>query len=129
MTGACYNFPMKRNLAITGLLMLLAGLASAADLTGKWQGSFKFNDQEVPVTMDLKGAADISGTVNGLPGGTAEIKEGKLAGEDLSFYIMIDYQGSPVKLVYKGKVKGDEIRFNFGTEDGSWGTELVAKKA
>ena len=120
---------MKRTLVLTGLWILLAGLASAADLTGKWQGSFKFNEQAVPLTFELKGATEISGTVTGLPSGVAQIKEGKLDGENLSFWIMIEYQGNPVKLVYKGKVAGDEIRFMFGTEDGSWGSELVAKKA
>ena len=42
---------------------------------------------------------------------------------------MTEYQGSPIKLVYRGKVKEGEINFEFGTEDGSWGTTLVAKKA
>ncbi len=120
---------MKRNLALTVLLLLLAGIASAADVAGKWEGSFKFNDQDVPVSIELKGTTEISGTVNGLPGGAAQIKEGKLDGENLTFSIMIEYQGNPVKLVYKGKVSGNEIKFTFGTEDGSWGTELVAKKA
>ena len=120
---------MKRNLVVTGLLILLAGLASAADLTGKWEGSFKYNEQAVPLTIELKGTTEISGTVTGMPGGVAQIKEGKLDGENLSFWIVIDYQGNPVKLVYKGKVNGNEIRFMFGTEDGSWGTELIAKKA
>ncbi|MCX6628535.1 MAG: hypothetical protein NTW28_12990 [Candidatus Solibacter sp.] len=120
---------MKRNLVVTGLLILLAGLASAADLTGKWEGSFKYNEQVVPVNIELKGTAEISGTVTGLPGGVAQIKDGKLEGESLSFWIEIDYQGNPLKLVYKGKVNGNEIRFMFGTEDGSWGTDLVAKKA
>jgi len=119
----------KRKLVVTGLLMLLAGLASAADLTGKWQGSFKYNEQDVPLTIDLSGTAEISGTVTGMPGGVTQIKEGKLDGENLSFWIMIDFQGNPLKLVYKGKVNGDEIRFMFGTEDGSWGTEMIAKKA
>ena len=121
--------PMKRNLFVAGLLVLVAGLASAADLTGKWAGSFKYNDQAVPVTVDLKGTTEISGTVTGMPGGVLPIKDGKLDGESLSFWITIDYQGNPVKIVYKGKVNGDEIRFTLGTEDGSWGTEMVAKKS
>ena len=42
---------------------------------------------------------------------------------------MTEYQGNPIKLVYRGKVSSDEINFEFGTEDGSWGTPVVAKKA
>ena len=121
---------MKRNSALAGLLVLLvAGLAAAADLTGKWQGTFTFQDQAVPLTVELKGSSAITGSVTGLPSGTAEIKDGKLDGDDLTFWVMTEYQGSAIKLVYKGKVSGSEIKFAFGTEDGSWGTEFVAKKA
>ena len=120
---------MKRHIALTGLFLLLAGLAAAADLTGSWKGAFSFNDQSVPLSIDLKGEKAITGTVNGLPSGPAEIKEGKLDGDNLSFFIMTEYQGSPLKLVYKGKVKGGEIEFTFGTEDGSWGTQYTAKKS
>jgi len=120
---------MKRNLVVSGMLILLASLAWAAELTGKWEGSFRYNDQPVPLSIELKGTTEISGTVTGMPGGVAQIKEGKLDGETLSFWILIDFQGNPVKIVYKGKVNGSEIRFMLGTEDGAWGTELVAKKS
>ena len=120
---------MKRNFVLMGLLVLaLAAVASAADVTGQWKGAFTFQDQSVPLTVDLKGSSAVTGTVTGLPSGVAEIKDGKLEGDNLSFYIMTEYQGSPIKLVYKGKVAGDEIKFSFGTEDGSWGTEFTAKK-
>jgi hypothetical protein len=120
---------MKRYLLLTGLLLFFAALASASDVSGKWSGTFKYNDQDVPITVDMKGDSDITGTVSGLPGGDTPIKEGKLQGDSLSFWITIDFQGSPIKLVYKGKVAGDEIKFEFGTEDGSWGTQYTAKKA
>jgi len=120
---------MKRNILLTGLILLIAGLASAADLTGKWQGAFTFQDQSVPLTLELKGADTVTGTITGMPSGAAEIKDGKLDGDKLTFWIMIEYQGSPVKLVYKGTVAGSEIKFAFGTEDGAWGTEFTAKKS
>jgi hypothetical protein len=120
---------MKRNSVLAGLIVLIvAGLASAADVTGKWQGAFAFQDQSVPLTLDLKGSSTVTGTITGLPSGVAEIKEGKLEGENLTFWIMTEYQGSPIKLVYKGKVSKEEIKFAFGTEDGAWGTEFTAKK-
>jgi riboflavin synthase alpha subunit len=111
-----------------GLLLLMVAIAPAADLTGKWAGSFKFNEQDVPLTVALKGDSEITGTVDGMPSGTAQIKDGKLQGDNLTFWITIEYQGSPVKLVYKGKVAGNEITLDFGTEDGSWGTQFTAKK-
>ena len=64
----------------------------------------------------------------GLPGGTAQIKDGKLQGDNVTFWITIDFQGNPVKLVYKGKVAGESIEFQFGTEDGSGGRSSQPKK-
>jgi len=49
-------------------------------------------------------------------------------GDTVTFSVTTDYQGTPVKLVYTGKVSTDGIKFTFGTEDGSWGTELTATK-
>ena len=120
---------MRRHIAITGLLLLLAGIASAADLTGTWKGAFSFQDQSVPLTLELKGASTVTGSIVGFPSGVTEIKEGKLEGDTLSFWVMIEYEGNPVKLVFKGKAAEAEIKFDFGTADGSWGTQFTAKKA
>ena len=110
-------------------MILLAGVASAADLTGTWKGAFNFQEQAVPLTLELKGASTVTGNIAGFPSGVTEIKEGKLEGDTLSFWVMIEYEGSPVKLVFKGKAAGGEIKFDFGTADGSWGTQFTAKKA
>ncbi len=121
---------MKRSLTLAGLLLFLASWLPAADVTGVWKGSFDFNGSAVPLTFNLKSTGEeVTGTIDGLPTPAAKIMDGKLQGEAVSFWITIDYQGQPIKLVYKGKVAGDEIQFSFGTEDGSWGTEVTAKKS
>ena len=121
---------MKRAATLTGLLLVLTALLSAADVTGVWKGSFDFNGTAVPLTFNLKADGEtVNGTIDGMPSPAAKIQDGKLNGDDLTFWITIDYQGMPVKLVYKGKVAGDEIKFNFGTKDGSWGTEVTAKRS
>ena len=81
------------------------------------------------MTLELKGDKAVTGSVSGMPSGSAEIKDGKPEGDKLSFWIQIDYQGNPVKLVWRGTVNGGEIKFEFGTEDGAWGTQLTAKKS
>jgi hypothetical protein len=120
---------MKRHLAVTALLLVVAGLAAAADVAGTWKGAFTHNDQPMPLTFVLKGGTNVTGTITGLPSGVTEIKDGKLDGDQLSFWCMVEYQGNPVKLVYRGKITGNEIQFEFGTEDGSWVTQFVAKKS
>jgi hypothetical protein len=121
---------MKRALALSVFLMLAAGILSAADVTGVWKGAFEYSGQSVPVTFNFKNdGGAVTGTVDGMPTPNAKIEEGKLDGEQISFWIAIDYQGMNLKLVYKGKIAGDQITFQFGTEDGSWGTEMTAKKS
>jgi hypothetical protein len=121
---------MRRTFALAGLFLMLVGLASAADVSGQWKGAFDFNGQPVPLTFDMKQAdATVTGTISGLPSPKVEIKDGKMEGDSLSFWVGIEYQGNPVKLVVKGKLTGEEIKFSIGTEDGAWSTELTAKKS
>ena len=123
---------MKNVVRLLGLFAFLAFVpfVHATDVTGTWKGAFDFNGNSVPLTLNLKNSAEaVTGTVDGLPTPAAQIQDGKLQGESVTFWISIDYQGQPVKLVYKGKVSGDEIQFTFGTEDGSWGTELTVKRS
>lgn len=102
----------------------------APDLTGSWKGAFDFQGTSVPLTFHLTAAAGVvTGTVEGLPTSPIEIHDGKVDGDAVSFWINSDYEGQTYKVVCKGKVSADGIKFTLGTEDGSWGTELTATKA
>ena len=121
---------LTRTLTTVGLLLLIAGLLPAADVTGTWKGSFDYNGTAVPVTVDMKveeGA--VTGTVDGLPTPKTPIKDGKVDGDNVTFWVGIEFQGNPIKLLLKGKVSGDQIDFTMGTEGGEWGTQFTAKKA
>jgi len=121
---------MKRACALTALFLFLAASAWPASVSGDWKGAFDFNGGSVPVVMHLTAKdAALTGTIEGLPTPTVNIKDGKIDGDTVTFWIESDYQGTTYKLVFKGKVTGDEIHFQFGTEDGGWGTELVVKRA
>jgi hypothetical protein len=110
-------------------LPVAAEKPSVPDLTGSWKGAFDFQGTSIPLTFHLTAAAGVvTGTVEGLPTTPAEIHEGKLDGDTLSFSVNTDYEGQTYMLVYKGKVSADGIKFTFGTDDGSWGAELTATK-
>jgi len=110
-------------------MALAAVLLVAADAAGTWKGSFDFNGTAVALTFNLKtNGATVSGTIDGLPTDASEIKDGKVDGDSITFWSMTDYQGTPIKIVYRGKIAGDQISFTMGTEDGAWSTDLVAKR-
>jgi hypothetical protein len=103
---------------------------SSPNVTGEWKGAFDFNGSSVPLTFHLTGSGGtVTGTVEGLPTTPAEIHDGKIDGDTVSFWVNTDYEGQTYKLVYTGKISADGIKFTFGTDDGSWGTELTATKA
>jgi hypothetical protein len=103
----------------------MAAIVPTADMTGTRARSFKYNEQDVPVRLTLKGDAEITVTFEGLPGGTAQIKDGKLQGDNVAFWNTVDYQGARSSSFTRARVAGDEIKF----EDGTWGTQFKAKKA
>lgn len=121
---------MKRALLLTGLLALTTVLATAADLTGKWTGQFDFNGTAVPLTFDLKSnGAALTGKINGLPTADLEIKDGKIDGSTVTFWVVTDYQGNAVKLVLNGKISEKQIDLTMATEDGGFSVSFPIKKS
>src|SRR5579875_1528823 len=117
--------------ALAGVLAVAAG-ARCADFAGTWKGAFDFQGNSVPLTFHLSLAGNaVTGTVEGLPTTPAEIHDGRIDGDTVTFSVNTDYQGENYKLVFKGSAaSGDgSIHFTLGTEDGSWSSELVAEKA
>jgi hypothetical protein len=120
---------MKRIPTLAGFLVVLAALLYSADATGKWKGTLEAPDGTHDLTFDLKASGDVlTGAIGGLAGQPSEIKDGKVEGDTVSFWAMAEYQGQPIKLVFKGQVLESEIHFTMGLDDGSWSTDLVVKK-
>jgi hypothetical protein len=117
---------------ITRLLLALtltALVSFAADVTGKWTGQVPGRDgQTREQTLNLKSdGSAVTGTVSGGRGGDAEIKEGKISGDDVSFVVVRNFGGNEMKIAYKGKVAGNEIKFNVSAGERTY--DFVAKKA
>ena len=120
---------MKRALVLVVSLLLPAAMLRAADISGKWKGQFQGGDSTRELAFDFKVQGEnLTGTVTGLLDKALEIKDGKVQGDTTTFWVMSEWQGQPVKLVFKGQVSGSEIRFTMGTEDGGWSTEVTAKR-
>ena len=121
-----------RKLMTTGFLSgLLAVAALAADITGKWTAQMPGrNGQTREATFNFKVDGNtLTGTVSGARGETP-ISDGKIDGDQVSFSQTMEFNGNSVKLIYKGTVSGDSIKFT-RTRDGGEGQpqEFMAKRA
>ena len=124
---------MTKYRTLFGVLMMAAtaAVAFAADVTGTWTASFdtQVGAQKYTYTFKVDG--------NKLTGkakadseaikGESEITEGTVNGDDISFVENVDFQGMPIRIVYKGKIAGDEIKFTRTILD-MFTEELVAKR-
>lgn len=116
---------------IVTLLLACVCAVRAADVVGKWQAEFdtQIGLQKYIYTFKQDGN-QITGKANSDIGGEKreiELKEGKLVGDEITFFETFTFQENEVRIDYKGKVARDEIKFtrkvgDFATE------ELVAKR-
>lgn len=109
-------------------LTLATASLFAADLTGKWVAKMQTpNGETRDMVMNLKAEGEkLTGTVGGMRG-DAPITEGKIAGEDVSWVVVRNFNGNEMRQEYKGKVAGKEMKLSvsFGERQ----MELTAKKA
>ena len=106
-------------------------LAWAADVNGEWVAQVPGQGgQTRETTFNFKVEdGKLTGTVSGRQGDTP-IADGKIDGDNISFSRTINAQGNTIKINYKGKVSGDEIKFTVTREGGEGqAQEFTAKKS
>jgi hypothetical protein len=104
-----------KTFAFTLAFLLMAGLASAADIDGKWSGQYNSGMGD-PMTLTYTFKAEgntLTGTSLGGPDTQIPIKDGKIDGNNISFAVVVDFGGQPMTFNYKGVLKGDEIELSF----------------
>src|SRR5688572_25461257 len=102
------------------LLLTLAALplaVLAADVTGTWKSDFdsQIGHQYYTFTFKQDGAK-LTGKANSEAGDRkreAELKEGKVDGDAISFVEMLNFQDNEIRIAYTGKLSanGNEIKF------------------
>jgi hypothetical protein len=108
------------------------------DVTGKWVAQIAGRQGTIETTFTFKAdEGTVTGTVS-TPEGNSPISEGKISETDLSFVTAVRIDGSEIKLLYKGSVSGEEIKFTRQIRGGGTGgaggeysraQEFIAKKA
>jgi hypothetical protein len=102
----------KRGLTILVLLAAMAAFAFAADITGIWTATFEtqVGTQAYTFTFKQSGTKLTGKAVNAFAKAETEISEGTVNGDDISFIENLTYEGMPLRIVYKGKITGDEMK-------------------
>jgi hypothetical protein len=114
-------------LPLAALLMALVP-AFGADVTGKWTATFETQIGTQNYTYEFKvDGGKLTGTAKSANGETP-ITEGAVTGDDITFVENLNYQGQALRVVYKGKISGDEIKFTRNVADLA-NEDLVAKRA
>jgi hypothetical protein len=104
---------MKTKVLLVGAVVLLAFAAAyAADVTGKWVAETQGRNGPTQTTFTFKvDGAKLTGTTQGAQGDPVEITEGKVEGDNISFVVIRKFGENEMKMTWKGKVSGDEIKF------------------
>jgi hypothetical protein len=101
----------------------------AADVAGKWKAESKRPDGEVMTsTYDFKVEGEtLTGTMSGRMG-DRPISDGKVKGDEISFIMKFERDGQEFKMIYKGKVEGDDLKLNMSSANGEFTRDIVAKR-
>lgn len=117
---------MRRIAVLT--LLLAAGLY-AADISGKWKGTAEGPNGPIERTFTFKvDGSKLTGETESEMLGKATINDGKIEGDNISFTINANFQGNEMKLDYKGKVVGDQIKLSVDFGGGGQTVEYTLKR-
>jgi opacity protein-like surface antigen len=112
------------------IVAALATAALAADVAGTWTASFdtQVGVQKYTYTFKVDGNKLTGKAKSELANTETDIAEGTVNGDDISFVENLNFQDMPLRIVYKGKIAGDEIKLTRTILD-MFTEEAVAKRA
>src|SRR6185503_2719672 len=128
------NYTNHKTMKTHTTLLTLAALslsALAADVTGTWKAEFDTQRglQKYTFTLKQEGTS-VTGKANVERDGEkreAELKEGKVEGDTVTFVEPLKIQDNELRITYTGKISGNEIKFT--RKVGDFGSsEATAKR-
>lgn len=97
------------------LVTLASATAFAADFNGKWTAQIQGPKRTQTITFDLHvDGSTLTGQII-LPRTSANITDGKVNDDTITFTQVTDRKGTAVKTTYTGKAVGDTIKFSCQT--------------
>jgi hypothetical protein len=115
---------------LPALLALFAFSAFAADISGNWKATAEGPNGAMERTFTFKQDGNkVTGETTSSFTGKSTITDGKVEGDSVTFTITAKVGDQEIKLNYKGKIAGGEIKFTSEMADGGMTPiEWTAKK-
>ena len=117
---------------LPALLALFAFSAFAADISGNWKATADGPNGAMERTFTFNQDGNkVTGETNSSFTGKSTITDGKVEGDTVTFTISAKFGDQDVKLSYKGKIEGSEIKFTSEMAGGPGGgapIQWTAKK-
>jgi hypothetical protein len=115
---------------LPALIALFAFSALAADISGNWKATAEGPNGAMERTFTFQQDGNkLTGETTSSFTGKSTIADGKVEGDSVTFTITAKFGDQEIKLNYKGKIAGSEIKFTSEMADGGMTPiEWVAKK-
>jgi hypothetical protein len=118
----------KRIVCALTMLIALAAMVQAADVTGKWTAQVPARDggtREQIFNFKSDGGS-LTGTMTGFQGNEIPLSDGKIDGNNVSFKAKVEFGGNSIEWTFTGVVSGDEMKLK--REGGRGPQEFTAKR-
>ena len=110
------------------VILCLAVVASAADITGNWKADLQTPQGTVQVSYSFKQDGEaLTGTWQAAKSPTIQISDGKVTGDKVSFVVKLDESGG-MTFAHEGKISGDEIQLTMKPSGEFPGSTVIAKR-
>ena len=97
-------------------LVFLCSARAEDSFAGKWKAQFDSQIGQQKYTFEFKvDGTNLTGKATGersMGTNTVEITEGKINGDEISFVEPLKLQDNDIRIEYKGKLAGEEIKFH-----------------
>ncbi|HEX6314898.1 MAG TPA: hypothetical protein VFZ73_08565 [Gemmatimonadaceae bacterium] len=126
-----------KKLALLATFVLVAAPLSAQDTTkvatakvaGDWDFSFTSPQGAATWRIKLDQAGDTLRGTAATDFGQLDVVDGWITGDDMSFTLNLNFQGTPITVNFAGKVKGDTVQGNVGVPEANMTFPFTAVKA
>lgn len=123
------NWMLKVTIIVLAISVLaLVAFAQGKDISGSWTTTLQRGGQTRTLKMDLKIAGNsVTGTIDVAPDVTAQIQNGKLEGDQLTFDVIAPEHGHTKKIHFTGDLGEDTVTLR-NESSGRQGRTLIFQR-